>query len=637
MSEEKPKIRAYVSSALFVYTTDSQHLIESIQNNPFGSKITPVLFEDFARDPEKSLENFQHVVMSGALDILKSMLMLAMEHKFGVGLLPLESQKELIGYLEAYKTRDKIIELALREDTQSIDLILLNNKILLSKAIIGRVPLLDSSSDVSFIEYIKKAVYKSASMKLLKFSFLTANEKKISTAASGCMIIQHYSKSIASKLIQHDSSNKDGAISLIIASPYSTLDYFSFLIQAWRRRESHKGLPNGIGYIKSSKLLIESEEELAVSIDGQKETTTPLVCEVVRDAVQVNFGEWLELEKKQVQVAKERIRIDNIPDENELQKVVGKKIPFFSYASEERFRDLFLSLRNDATIDSAFVVLMLLSTTLATLGLFLDSAAVIIGAMLLAPLMSPIVSVSMGLLRQNNRLFDDSIKKIILGIFLALSASMLISLMFPHKPVTTEMLGRLNPTLLDLAVAIVSGIAAAYSKSYKEIMQSLAGVAIAVAIVPPLAVAGIGLGQADIGFFLQAFLLFFTNLIGIIISAALTFRVLGYSSVVKSKRGALFVVLSLAAISIPLYISYNQIVNTIVLKNRMEKERYLINGKYLIINDININYIKEKNIIDLSILTRDTLTRSDMAKLKQKIQSQSQKKLFIRTKIVHIL
>jgi len=222
-------------------------------------------------------------------------------------------------------------------------------------------------------------------------------------------------------------------------------------------------------------------------------------------------------------------------------------------------------------------------------------------------------------------------------VSIGLFTSLLVALSCPHKPVTAEMLGRLNPTLLDLAVAIISGVAAAYSKSFKEVMQSLAGVAIAVALVPPLAVAGIGLGQADLWFFLQAFLLFFTNLVGLVLSAAFTFRVLGYSAAIQNKRGVIFVALSLMAVSVPLYISYSQIVNTLALEKKMEKERFLVNDKYIIINDVSVTYSRDKNTIDMDIHTRDNLTRRDMDKLKKKVQSLFEKRIFIRTRVIYIL
>ncbi|MFV2060409.1 MAG: TIGR00341 family protein [Gammaproteobacteria bacterium] len=637
MSEDDILERTYIDSALFIFSDDSKHLIESIQNNPFKTQITTLAFDEFNKDPKSALTAVNHVVVSGSLDNIKAVFKLAMAYKFSVGWLLLESQKEIQRSLEQPKDLNSAIELALRKNSQLIDIILCNGQIVLNKASLGRVPLLDTVNDIGFFDFFTKALIKLKDMKLLKFSFITANDKKINTAASGCMILQHYTKSLASKLIQHDSSMSDGSISLVITSPFSVIDYLKFIIQTWHRTSTQKKLPSGVGFIKSSKITIETEMELGVFIDGKNETHTPAHFEVIKNALNINLGDWLEQESNKTAIAKERIRIDNIPDEKELQKSIGKNITFFSYASEQRFRDLFLSLREDSKVNSTFIVLMLLSTALATFGLYLNSAAVIIGAMLLAPLMNPIVSISMGLLRQDKGLFDDSAKKILLGISLALFVSMLIALMFPHKPVTPEMLGRLNPTLLDLAVAIISGIAAAYSKSYKEVMQSLAGVAIAVALVPPLAVAGVGLGQADLGFFLQAFLLFSTNLVGIILAASLTFRVLGYSPVVKNKRGMLFVVLSLALISIPLYLSYKQIVNTLVLQKKIEKERFLINDKYIIIKNVRITYSHDKKIIDMNIYTRDTLSRWDMDKLKQKIQLQFDEKLFLRTQIIYIL
>ena len=637
MAEENTPEKTYVSSALFVYTEDSQHLVKALQNNAFGSQITPLAFDDFIQDPQSSLDGVEHVIVSGELDNIKSVLNLAMQYKFSVGLLALESQKNLIKSLELHKDTDRAIELALRQDAPLIDLVLCNGKIMLYKATVGRVPILDATSDISFIEYFGKALKKFKGMKLLKFSFTTANEKIITTAASGCMILQHSKGSLASRLIENDNSARDGAISLVITSPFSIIDYLSFLAQTWRRSATQKKLPKGIGYIKSRQVDIESEVELAVVVDGKNESRTPVHVEIVKDAIRINFGEWLEEENKNAQVAKEKVRIDNIPDEKELQKTAGKNIPFFSYASEERFRDLFLSLRDDAKISSTFIVLMLLSTALATFGLYLNSAAVIIGAMLLAPLMSPIVSISMGLLRWEKALFYDSAKKIVLGISIALFVSTLIAMMFPQKLITEEMLGRVNPTLLDLAVAILSGMAAAYSKSFKEVMQSLAGVAIAVALVPPLAVAGVGLGQGDLWFFLQAFLLFFTNLVGIVLSAAFTFRVLGYSAAIRNKRGVIFVALSLMAVSVPLYISYSQIVNTLALEKKMEKERFLVNDKYIIINDVRITYSRDRNVIDMDIHTRDNLSRHDLDKLKKKIQSLFDKRIFIRTRVIYIL
>ena len=399
----------------------------------------------------------------------------------------------------------------------------------------------------------------------------------------------------------------------------------------------HKRLPAAIGYVRSARIEITSETELDVFIDGRRATHTPLVCRTLPGAVRINIGPDLKEKSKGVRHSAERIDVDHLPKGKELLKArKQQKVPFFSYASEERFRDLFTALREDARINGAYLVLMVLSTLLATVGLYLNSASVVIGAMLLAPLMAPIVSLAMGLLRSDGMLARNSILKIMAGMAIALGAAALVTLLFADKPVTPEMEARLNPTLLDLGVAITAGVAGAYTKSFKEILQSLAGVAIAVALVPPLAVAGIGIGRGDLHFFSQAFLLFSTNLVGIILASAFTFRVLGYSPVIRGKRGIATVALFLALIAVPLSLSYDRIVQKRIIEKSWKKERFLVNGKYLIIQRARLSRRGGKELIFMDILARDALTRDDLMKFKQKIQTNFNRKLVLRVRTTYI-
>jgi uncharacterized hydrophobic protein (TIGR00271 family) len=279
---------------------------------------------------------------------------------------------------------------------------------------------------------------------------------------------------------------------------------------------------------------------------------------------------------------------------------------------------------------------MLLSTILATTGLYLDSASVIIGAMLLAPLMGPIVSLAMGILRQEERLIARSIVTIALGVAIALLTAAVMTMFFRNIPVTGEMQARLSPTVFDLIVAITAGVAGAYTKSYKEILQSLAGVAIAVALVPPLAVAGIGLGRLDLVFFSQAFLLFSTNLVGITFAATFTFRFLGFSPAVKSKRGITIVFVLLCLISVPLYLTYHEILVTREFEQRWEEERFYIEGKYLIIQNAHLKDYGEQDVLTVDIVSRDLLTRADLEELRRKIKYHFAAELVIRANVIYI-
>ena len=627
----------YVTSALFVHTEDTTHLIKPLQNNSLGTQITSVAFDALMQTPQEQLEGVAHVVVAGPLDVIKEILRLAMKHQFSIGIIPTKKQKHLIKFYDLPKNPSAAVELALRQDGQSMDLILCNGKIMLFKAAIGRIPFLDTPAKASWIQILLNSLRKFVSFRLYTFKFGTAGKKEIDTAASGCMILQHFRGSFASRLISHDHSLTDGMASLVISAPISIIEYVKLLQQALRSSKRFKKLPSSIGYIKSPQIDIESETRLEVFIDDQHATHTPLHCEAIAKAVHVNVGNNLRVESSSANASKEKIDIKNLPRKKELFKAKKqKRIPFFSYASDERFHDLFPALREDARLNSIYLVLMVLSTMLAAIGLYLNSASVIIGAMLLAPLMTPIVSLSMGILRGNIELFKDSIGKIVLGILIALLSSALITLLFPHKPITDEMLARMNPTLLDLGVAIISGIAAAYSKSFKEIIQSLAGVAIAVALVPPLTVAGIGIGRWDFYIFYQAFLLFSTNLVGIIIAATYTFRILGYSAAVRSRRSIGVVFIFLVLISIPLYLTYFRIVEDRVFEQSWQKERFLVNEKYLIIRKASIFWRGDKRIILMEILAREPLTREDLTAFKKKIQANFNKKLIIRIKTFYI-
>ena len=628
----------HVASALFIYTKESSQFLELLQDNAFGAAITPIAFDELQQDPPGILDGTEHVVVSGGLTVIRAVLELAMQHDFSVGIVPLTSQKELIRTYGLPGGTEAAIDLALQQDAQRVNLILCNGTIILNKATIGRLPLIDSAREIGRRGMMAQAAKMFIGLRLLPFRFVTADGQKVKTAACGCKIVPYQTGNRAFRNIARYSSVGDGLVTLIISAPSSILRYLKFLWQTLSLFTGQpKRLPDTLGYIKSSGIDIESEVEMVVKIDSETTSPLPLHCEALPKAVGINVGAKLRDEIRNIKPARKKLSIKNLPTgKEELVKARKKKIPFFSYASEERFRDLFLALREDARTNSAYLSLMVLSTMLATVGLYQNSTAVIIGAMLLAPLMAPIISLAMGLLRQDRNLSKQSIKKILVGIAIALLAAASITLLFPHKPITAEMEGRLNPSLLDLAVAIVAGAAGAYTKAYKEILQSLAGVAIAVALVPPLAVAGIGLGQLDLFFFGQAFLLFSTNLIGIILAASFTFRVLGYSPAIRDRRSIKIVALALVMITVPLYLSYTRIVETNVLERSWQHERFLVNGKYLIVHKADLNHYRDKDVMTVDILAREVITRQDLTLFREKIQANFDKKLIVRASIIYI-
>ncbi len=174
-----------------------------------------------------------------------------------------------------------------------------------------------------------------------------------------------------------------------------------------------------------------------------------------------------------------------------------------------------------------YFVLVVLSCIIATLGLLLNSGAVVVGAMLVAPLMSPILAFSLGLVLSDVRLIRLSIEAGVKGVALAIIIAVFIGVLSPFKGLTGEIMARTQPTLLDLAVALASGMAGAYALARKDVSSALPGVAIAVALMPPLAVVGLGLSLGDAQVAGGAFLLFITNVGSISLAGAIVFMLLG--------------------------------------------------------------------------------------------------------------
>ena len=210
-------------------------------------------------------------------------------------------------------------------------------------------------------------------------------------------------------------------------------------------------------------------------------------------------------------------------------------------------------------------------------------------------------------------------KSIFFGVLAVLFSAMVIALLLPMEQLTSEMNGRLSPTILDMFVAIVSGVAAAYAKSNEKIIGSLAGVSIAVALVPPIAVSGIGLGWGDWSMFSLAFLLFITNLVGIIMAASLTFMMLGFSPLHIAKKGITYAITLVGIVSIPLYISFNKMIEKVQVEQVLSKFEQNIGRKKIELQNISLERKNSKLIVRCEVISSDTLSQEDKILLKHKI------------------
>ncbi|MEO0985073.1 MAG: TIGR00341 family protein [Cyanobacteria bacterium J06639_14] len=194
------------------------------------------------------------------------------------------------------------------------------------------------------------------------------------------------------------------------------------------------------------------------------------------------------------------------------------------------------SLLEDSTAGTSFVVLIVGSCVIATLGLLANSTAVIIGAMLIAPLMMPIRGLAFGILEADRDLIRTAIKALAMGIGLAIVISSLLGLSLNLSDYGSEVWSRSRPNLLDLGIAITAGALAGFAKIEAKLSSSLAGTAIAVALMPPLCVVGLWLAQLDGREAIGALLLFVTNLMGITLACMMAFLWAGYSPLNRARR-----------------------------------------------------------------------------------------------------
>lgn len=165
---------------------------------------------------------------------------------------------------------------------------------------------------------------------------------------------------------------------------------------------------------------------------------------------------------------------------------------------------------------------------LASIGLDVNSSAVIIGAMLISPLMSPIIGIGLGIGISDRDLLLKALTNFGLAVFVSLFSSSLYFALTPLGQPTTEMLARTTPTLLDVGVAIFGGVAGIVANSRREMSNAIPGVAIATALMPPLCTAGYGIANLNANFFFGAFYLFFINAVFISLSTYIIVRLLQF-------------------------------------------------------------------------------------------------------------
>ena len=282
-------------------------------------------------------------------------------------------------------------------------------------------------------------------------------------------------------------------------------------------------------------------------------------------------------------------------------------------------------LTSQSKADSQFFIMVLLSCTVATYGLLSNSNAVIIGAMLISPLMGPIIGGALGVSTRNNALLKISLKAEIFGAAAAIMLAVLLTLFLPVKTTTIEILSRTRPTLIDLVIALASGCAGSYAICTSSKGATLPGVAISTALMPPLCVVGIGLALQDFRMAFGSFLLFIANTVAINFAAIVIFELFDLEEGVKPSlfKKIFYPLIMLIAVAVPLlFFMYNSFQNSKIenmIRTIFEEDLEVLsqNSKLL-----SLEYVKKGNvfIIDAMIRTTDLWNPTQIRQLENHLE-----------------
>tara|TARA_R110002073_G_scaffold39270_5_gene112051 strand:- start:5918 stop:7819 length:1902 start_codon:yes stop_codon:yes gene_type:complete len=553
-------------------------------------------------------------------EMIREAATMAVERQWEVGVLPHAEARQAMIALGVRGELQQVFQHYLSASVIEADALTCNDELVFSSVVIGRVLALrpfDINRPQTRWNLVVGALRGLGKLKLALYQLTTGKEKEIHLAALGMVVMGQTQSALVGRSFTQELGVGDRRLSLLALAPRSITSYLWFLLRLlWPQKFSLGRLPASLGLIQTDRLRIVAPQGMEYLLDGKPVHTSEIEFNVLEGRLHLLPGPAMVLRTETpTTVSKETVRLNHIPQQEEAGPLLQQPLPLFSHATEEEYRELFVSLRDNARVTPSYQVLMVLSVLLALAGLYANSAPVIIGAMILAPLMSPIVSLAMGLARSDLGLIRTAMKTLALGVVWGLVCGILMAWLMPLALPTDEMKMRMAPNLLDLLVAVISGVACAYANAKEEIAKSLAGVAIAVALVPPLSVVGIGVGWGDWAMAAGASLLLITNLVGIALAASITFLVLGFSPFKRARAGLGFSLLLLAAISVPLSLSFAHLVERQRILERISTGEVQLRGLQVHVDHADVTLV-DPPLVTLELSAKEQLNAAQVSELK---------------------
>ena len=330
----------------------------------------------------------------------------------------------------------------------------------------------------------------------------------------------------------------------------------------------------------------------------------------------------------------------------------SKTINFFEKIAflklwKDRKSEIASNIVDDSHSDKLYWIQFTLSSLIVALWLLMNSIPVVIWAMLISPIMNPIKTFAFAITTWNKHMYLRSIKTLVVSMLVAILASAFISFIVPFSTLTSEVMSRISPTIVDLFVALFSWAVAFLSLWFKKLQENVAWVAMSVALLPPLSVIWIGIFFMDFSVAQGSFLLFMANLVAILIIWVLAFYMFGFFPTNKKWQKRSFVIwamvlLSLLVVSIPLQKSMSQISDNMKITNQITitSKNYLESMN----SNIQVDKISFKNLSDdllrvstiINVPNNYLITTEDKNELTKLLSMATQKSVELDLNIVEI-
>ena len=278
---------------------------------------------------------------------------------------------------------------------------------------------------------------------------------------------------------------------------------------------------------------------------------------------------------------------------------------------EKLYDDLHVRLSN--------ILILMCSIFIASIGLNMNSTAVVIGAMLISPLMTPIAGLGFGLAIFDTRLIEQSLKVLFTQVLVSLLVSALYFWISPLSYASSQLIARTSPTIWDVLIAIAGGIAGVIGSRKKEANNIVPGVAIATALMPPICTAGYGLASGNVRFLFGALYLFSINCVFIMLTNIVGTRIMMKKSALSSfKELNIKMKIGLISLIVLLVLPASYAAVTLTMKEKRKQEIKQFVGKefanYTVINQV---YKSSNNELVLTVIG-DPISEEELETIRQK-------------------